>query len=58
MAYDDTLSFDTSMNSDGFQKVADSLGNTVKGLGVFEIMKKLSSLLPGLSIKLSPDMIH
>lgn len=40
MAYDGTLSFDTAINSSGFQKGADSLGNIVKGLGVFSLLQK------------------
>lgn len=40
MAYDGTLKFDTSMDTSGFQKDANSLGNIVKGLGVFKIIEQ------------------
>lgn len=40
MAYDGTLKFDTSMDTSGFQKDANSLGNIVKGLGAFKIIEQ------------------
>lgn len=40
MAYDGTLKFDASMDTTGFQKDANSLGNLVKGLGVFKIIEQ------------------
>lgn len=40
MSYDGTLRFDTSLNSAGFQKGANSLTSFVKGLGAFELLKK------------------
>lgn len=40
MAYDGTLKFDTSLDASGFQKGANSLGNIVKGLGIFKILSK------------------
>jgi len=40
MAYDGTLKFDTSMDSSGFQKDANRLGDIVKGLGVFKLLEK------------------
>ena len=40
MAYDGTLKFDTSMDSSGFQKDANKLGDIVKGLGLFKIIEK------------------
>lgn len=40
MAYDGTLKFDTSMDTSGFQKDANSLSTVVKGLGVFKIIEQ------------------
>lgn len=40
MAYDGTLKFDTSMDTSGFQKDANSLSSVIKGLGVFKIIEK------------------
>lgn len=40
MAYDGTLKFDTSLDASGVQKGANKLGDIVKGLGIFEILKK------------------
>lgn len=40
MSYDGTLKFDTSLDASGMQKGADRLGDILKGLGVFEILKK------------------
>lgn len=40
MAYDGTLNFDTSVNTSGFQKDANNLGDIVKGMGVFKIIEK------------------
>lgn len=40
MAYDGYLNFSTAINTDGFQKDANKLGNIVKGLGVFKLLEK------------------
>ena len=40
MAYDGTLRFDTSMDTSGFQKDANSLHTVLKGLGVFKIIEQ------------------
>ena len=40
MAYDGYLNFSTAINTDGFQKDANRLGNIVKGLGVFKLLEK------------------
>jgi len=47
MAYDGTLKFDTSMDSSGFQKDAGRLGDIVKGLAVFDILKKGFEMVVG-----------
>jgi len=38
--YDGTLKFDTSLDASGMQKGANKLGDIVKGLGIFELLKK------------------
>ena len=40
MAYDGTLSFDTSVDTAGFQKGANGVGGLVKGLSVFKLAEK------------------
>lgn len=40
MAYDGYLNFSTAINTDGFQKDANKLGNIVKGFGVFKLLEK------------------
>lgn len=40
MAYDGTLKFDTAVDSAGFQKDTQKLGDIVSGLGVFKILEK------------------
>ena len=40
MAYDGTLKFDTSLDASGMQKGADRLGDIIKGLGIFDVLKK------------------
>lgn len=45
MGYDGSLSFDTKIDSSGFQKSANELTGLVKGLGVFEVLKKGAQLV-------------
>lgn len=45
MAYDGTLRFDTKLDTSGFQKGTSSLTSIVKGLGVFELLKKGMSMV-------------
>ena len=40
MGYDGSIKFDTGMDFNGFQKDANKFTSIVKGLGVFEILKK------------------
>ena len=38
MSYDGTMKFDTKMETGGFQKGANRLGDIVKGMGVFKLL--------------------
>ncbi|MEG1752489.1 MAG: tape measure protein, partial [Christensenella sp.] len=40
MAYDGSLSFDTKVNTQGFQQGANKLTNIVQGLGIFKLLEK------------------
>lgn len=40
MAYDGSITFDTSLDASGLRKGTNELSNIVKGLGIFELLKK------------------
>lgn len=40
MAYDGTIKFDTSIDTNGFQKDANRIGDIFKGLGIFKIVEE------------------